>query len=346
MPRLSLMPPFVRFDFVPPVVDEVTNATTMAYAYLRFGAAALVLVGVVLLSEQRVLGQVFAAEQRAEELQLRVEDMAKLHIGLLNTMIRTLDLRDRMTARHSAAVAHYAREIAAAIGMSKGEQQVVHTAGLLHDIGKFNLPDTILKADGPLDEDDWRLIREHPAEGARLVSYLEGYDDAAEIIRAHHERFEGGGYPEGLRGLEIPLGARVISVADTYDVITARDSYRRPMTQEEASRVGAGRGRGAMGIAQRPRADLCRRAAGRLADRRRQLVAARLPWPDAGLVRRRAGAASACVTTRRSAQVRRRGSPPTPLRRRRTDAGRGGRRGRRRPCPGARRSHRPSPGCG
>ena len=212
----------------------VVVATTMAYAYLRFGAAALVLVGVVLLSEQRVLGQVFAAEQRAEELQLRVEDMAKLHIGLLNTMIRTLDLRDRMTARHSAAVAHYAREIAAAIGMSKGEQQVVHTAGLLHDIGKFNLPDTILKADGPLDEDDWRLIREHPAEGARLVSYLEGYDDAAEIIRAHHERFEGGGYPEGFRGLEIPLGARIISVADTYDVMTARDSYRTPMTQEEA----------------------------------------------------------------------------------------------------------------
>jgi putative nucleotidyltransferase with HDIG domain len=221
--------PVLQWDLAAVVV-----ATTMAYAYLRFGAAALILVGVVLLSEQRVLGQVFAAEQRAEQLQLKIEDLAKLHIGLLNTMIRTLDLRDRMTARHSAAVAHYAYEIAAAIGMSKAEQRVVHTAGLLHDIGKFNLPDTILKADVPLDADDWRLIREHPAEGARLVSYLEGYDDAADIIRAHHERFEGGGYPDGLRGLEIPLGARIISVADTYDVMTARDSYRTPMTQEEA----------------------------------------------------------------------------------------------------------------
>src|SRR5205814_3637283 len=101
-------------------------------------------------------------------------------------VIRTLDLRDRMTARHSAAVAHYAREIAAAIGMSEEEQEVVHTAGLLHDIGKFNLPDDILKADKPLDDAEWELIRAHPEEGARLISHIEGYGPAADLVRAHH----------------------------------------------------------------------------------------------------------------------------------------------------------------
>jgi putative nucleotidyltransferase with HDIG domain len=170
-----------------------------------------------------------------------MDAFSKLHVGLLHTMIRTLDLRDRMTARHSAAVAHYAREIATAIGMCEDDQEIVHTAGLLHDIGKFNLPDRILRADQPLDDDDWQLIRSHPEEGARLVAHLEGYGEAAEIVRAHHEHFDGTGYPRGLAATDIPLGARIISVADTYDVLTARDTYRRPVSSgvaiEEIRRV-------------------------------------------------------------------------------------------------------------
>jgi putative nucleotidyltransferase with HDIG domain len=209
-------------------------AVSMVYAYEQIGGGALALFAVVMLSSQRLLGQVFAAEQRAEQLEERMEAFAKLHVGLLHTMIRTLDLRDRMTARHSAAVAHYAREIALAIGMSEGEQEIVHTAGLLHDIGKFNLPDDILKADVPLGDAEWELIRAHPEEGAQLVAHLEGYGAAAEIVRAHHERFDGKGYPHGLARMQIPLGARIISVADTYDVLTARDSYRKPISSEQA----------------------------------------------------------------------------------------------------------------
>jgi putative nucleotidyltransferase with HDIG domain len=209
-------------------------AASMVYAYEQVGVGALALLAVVMLSSQRLLGQVFAAEQRAEQLEERMEAFAKLHVGLLHTMIRTLDLRDRMTARHSAAVAHYAREIAAAIGMSQAEQEIVHTAGLLHDIGKFNLPDDILKADVPLGDAEWELIRAHPEEGAQLIAHLEGYGAAAEIVRAHHERFDGKGYPNGLTRIQIPLGARIISVADTYDVLTARDSYRKPVSSAQA----------------------------------------------------------------------------------------------------------------
>jgi putative nucleotidyltransferase with HDIG domain len=209
-------------------------AVSMVYAYQQVSVAAIAVFAFVMLGAQRLLGQAFAAEQRARQLEERMEAFAKLHVGLLHTMIRTLDLRDRMTARHSAAVAHYAREIAAAIGMSQAEQDVVHTAGLLHDIGKFNLPDSILKADVPLGDAEWQLIRTHPEEGARLVAHLEGYAAAAELVRAHHERFDGKGYPHGLERTQIPLGARIISVADTYDVLTARDSYRKPVSSAEA----------------------------------------------------------------------------------------------------------------
>ncbi len=226
--RLALAP-VLGWDLV-----AAALAVSMVYAYQGLGGGALALFAIVLLSSQRLLGQVFAAEQRSHELEDRMEAFAKLHVGLLHTMIRTLDLRDRMTARHSAAVAHYAREIAAAIGMSDDEQEVVHTAALLHDIGKFNLPDDILKADVPLGEAEWQLIRTHPEEGARLVSHLEGYGEAAEIVRTHHERFDGNGYPQGIAATAIPLGARIISVADTYDVLTARDSYRKPVSSAQA----------------------------------------------------------------------------------------------------------------
>jgi putative nucleotidyltransferase with HDIG domain len=209
-------------------------ATSMVYSYNQVGGGALALFAVVMLGSQRLLTQVFAAERRAEQLEERMEAFAKLHVGLLHTMIRTLDLRDRMTARHSAAVAHYAREIASAIGMPDDDQETVHTAALLHDIGKFNLPDHILKADVPLGDAEWELIRTHPEEGARLVSHLEGYAEAAELVRAHHERFDGNGYPSGLAGTQIPLGSRIISVADTYDVLTARDSYRKPISSAQA----------------------------------------------------------------------------------------------------------------
>jgi putative nucleotidyltransferase with HDIG domain len=153
---------------------------------------------------------------------------------MMTALLRTLDLRDRMTARHSAAVARYAREIAREVGLSEREQELVHTAGLLHDLGKFVFPDRILKADAPLTEADWEIVRTHPERGAEVVSQVEGYGPIAEIILSHHERIDGRGYPQGLRGEEIPMLARVLSVADVYDVMTARDSYRQPVSSLEA----------------------------------------------------------------------------------------------------------------
>jgi putative nucleotidyltransferase with HDIG domain len=155
-------------------------------------------------------------------------------VALLGALLRTLDLRDRMTARHSAAVARYAREIAAVAGFSTREQEVAHTAGLLHDIGKFVLPDRILKTDARLTEDDWVQIRKHPYEGARIVSQVDGYQPIGDIILAHHERLDGLGYPRGLKGDQVPAISRILAVADVYDVMTARDTYRDPVSSFEA----------------------------------------------------------------------------------------------------------------
>ena len=216
-------------------------AVGITYLYIHVGLAAIVLFGIVLFTFQRLLGQLLLSEQRAEELErrgkqltARTKQLATLQVGVLSALLRTLDLRDRMTARHSAAVARYAREIAIAAGYSKDDQDLVHTAGLLHDIGKFIFPDRILKGDTKLNDDDWKIIKMHPYQGARVVAQMEGYGPVSEIILAHHERIDGKGYPRGLPGPEIPALSRMISVADTYDVMTARDSYRTPISSFEA----------------------------------------------------------------------------------------------------------------
>jgi putative nucleotidyltransferase with HDIG domain len=174
------------------------------------------------------------AQTRGEELEVRTKELASLQVGLLSTVLQTLSMRDAMTARHSAAVARYAREVAKMLELDEREQDLIHTAALLHDIGKFILPDSVLFADRKLTSDEWELIKLHPEQGAKLVQRIEGYGPVAEIIMHHHERFSGGGYPAGIAGEQIPLGSRIISAADTYDVMTSRDSYRRPVSSEAA----------------------------------------------------------------------------------------------------------------
>jgi putative nucleotidyltransferase with HDIG domain len=149
-------------------------------------------------------------------------------------MLQTLSLRDKMTARHCAAVARYAKEIAKEYGMDEEEQDLVHTAGLLHDIGKFIFPDSILLGGNKLTDEEFEIVKKHPAQGAKVVRGVDGYGPVADIILAHHEKIDGRGYPNGLKGDEIPIQSRMISVADTYDVMTARDSYREPVSPAEA----------------------------------------------------------------------------------------------------------------
>ncbi len=227
--KLRVLPPVLPSEFASAML-----AVAVAFIYNKIGLAAIALFGVVLITFQYLLGQLLLSQDRAEELEVRSKQLASFQVGMMSALLRTLDLRDQMTARHSAAVARYSRAIAERAGYSKREAELVHIAALLHDIGKFILPDRILKANVPLTDEDWMLIRRHPAQGAKVVSSVDGYGPVAEIILAHHERIDGEGYPRGLRGDDIPEQARIISVADTYDVMTARDSYRDPVSSFEA----------------------------------------------------------------------------------------------------------------
>ncbi|HZK16552.1 MAG TPA: HD-GYP domain-containing protein [Solirubrobacterales bacterium] len=224
----------VLFPVLPSELAAALMAVGVAFVYHAIGIAGVALFGIVLITFQYLLGALLLSQERARELEVRTNQLASFQVGMLSALLRTLDLRDQMTARHSAAVARYSRAIAQRAGLSKREEELVHIAALLHDIGKFILPDRILKANVPLTDEDWMLIRRHPQQGARVVSSLDGYGPVAEIILAHHERIDGKGYPRGLEGDDIPELARIISVADTYDVMTARDSYRTPTSSYEA----------------------------------------------------------------------------------------------------------------
>ena len=221
-----------------PVLPSESVALTLVVVftlvYAKAGPWALAVLVLALLAFQFLTRALLISQERAEQLAARTTEMASLQVGVLTALVQTLSLRDKMTARHSAAVARYARAMAEAVGCSKQEQELVHTAGLLHDIGKFIFPDRILLADTKLSDEDWEIVKKHPAQGAKVVGRVSGYGPVAEIILAHHERIDGKGYPNGVAGDDIPLPSRMISIADTYDVMTARDSYRKPVSQQEA----------------------------------------------------------------------------------------------------------------
>jgi putative nucleotidyltransferase with HDIG domain len=226
----------VRYLFMPMLPGQLAASgltALLAVAYTNLGYSALVGLVLVILIFQYLTAALLRSEDRAEQLEARSMRLASLQLGVLVTLVETLALRDKTTARHAAAVARYARTLAGEAGASEAEQDVAHTAGLLHDIGKFALPDRILKAE-ILSDEDWALVRRHPQEGATLVGRLDGYGPVAEAILYHHEQVDGSGYPAGLIGSEIPQLSRILAICSAYDTMTARDSYRSPMTAQDA----------------------------------------------------------------------------------------------------------------
>lgn len=226
----------MREVFIPLMPGQVATAALaaiLAVAYTNLGFPVLLGSVLLLLIFQYLAVALLRSEDRAAALEARSIHLASLQLGVLTTLVETLALRDRMTARHAAAVARYSRELARELGRDEAEQDLVHTAGLLHDIGKFALPDSILHAE-VLSDQDWAVIRRHPQDGATLVGRLDGYGPVADAILYHHEHVDGSGYPAGLIGNEIPLASRIIAVCSTYDTLTARETYRSPMTPQDA----------------------------------------------------------------------------------------------------------------
>jgi putative nucleotidyltransferase with HDIG domain len=236
-----------REMFLPMLSGQLATgalATILAVAYTNSGLPALVGSFVVLLIFQHLTVALLRSEDRADQLEARSIHLVSLQLGVLRTLVRALSMRDETTGRHSAAVALYARELAKEIGADQDEQDTLHTAGLLHDIGKFTWPDRVLNAD-VVGAQDQAIVKRHPQDGAELVGALDGYGPVADAILYHHERVDGGGYPAGLIGKEIPLSSRILAICCVYDTMTMRDSYRPPMPPEEAMtelRAAAGHG--------------------------------------------------------------------------------------------------------
>ncbi len=178
-----------------------------------------------LYQEQRELTEtVIAANQRLE----------RAGLSFASALVATLDARDRYTAGHSAAVAVYSRDIAARMGLSDEEQRLVHLCGLVHDIGKVGLPVGLLEKVGALSLEERRHMEKHPEIGERILSKVDDYGEIARIVRHHHERVDGHGYPDGLAGDQIPLLSRIIAVADAYNAMTSDRPYRDAMPSRVA----------------------------------------------------------------------------------------------------------------
>lgn len=182
-------------------------------------------------------GPVFAAQRfyrLYQEERAAARQLERANLSFAAALVAALDARDRYTAGHSAAVAVYARDIAERIGLTPAEQQLAHLAGLVHDVGKVGLPPGLLEKPGPLTLDERRIMEEHSSIGERILGNVEGYSEIARIVRHHHERVDGNGYPDGLQNTDIPLISKIIGVADAYDAMTSGRPYRDAMPSRVA----------------------------------------------------------------------------------------------------------------
>jgi putative nucleotidyltransferase with HDIG domain len=215
--------------YAPAAVLNILLAVAGASVYLKVGLGGIVFALLAVFAFSYMAYLVTTAENRADQYR-------DLSWGVLAGLVRALDARDQRAARHSAAVARFARDLARATGFEERDCELAHTAGLLHDIGRFALSDRVSERGRTLSEEDWEAIQRHPALGADMLRDLGVYGPVADIVLSHHERVDGRGYPRALASEEIPALAKIIAVAEVYDTLTAQDTYRTRVSSFEALR--------------------------------------------------------------------------------------------------------------
>ena len=206
----------------------------LAYAYQDVSGWTLLLFLGPALAAQRLFGMYQDQRRLASDLSAVNSRLERANLSFATALVATLDARDRYTAGHSAAVAIYARDIAARLGLSDEDRQLAHQCGLVHDIGKIGLPPGLLEKPGALTLGERRQMERHSEIGERILDKVEDYAEIAKIVRHHHERWDGQGYPDGIANREIPLISRIISVADAYNAMTSDRPYRDAMPSRVA----------------------------------------------------------------------------------------------------------------
>jgi putative nucleotidyltransferase with HDIG domain len=206
----------------------------LAFAYQDLSPLTLPLFFGPTLAAQRLFALYQDQRRLTSDLVSANQTLERAHLSFATALVATLDARDRYTAGHSAAVAIYARDIARRLGLTEAQQQLGHLAGLVHDIGKIGLPAGLLEKPGALTLDERRHMEQHSVIGERILKNVDTYSEIASVVRHHHERVDGQGYPNGLVGDEIPLLARIIAVADAYNAMTSDRPYRDAMPSRVA----------------------------------------------------------------------------------------------------------------
>jgi putative nucleotidyltransferase with HDIG domain len=206
----------------------------LAYSYVELSPWSAALFFIPAYAAQRLFVMYRQQRDTLRDLGEANARLESANLSFATALVATLDARDRYTAGHSASVAIYSRDIAGRLGLSEREQQSAHLCGLVHDIGKIGLPPGLLEKPGALTLEERRHMEEHAAIGERILSKVDDYAEIARIVRHHHERVDGLGYPDGLPSSEIPLLSRIIAVADAYDAMTSDRPYRDAMPSRVA----------------------------------------------------------------------------------------------------------------
>jgi HD-GYP domain-containing protein (c-di-GMP phosphodiesterase class II) len=225
--------PFLPFHFFFLAISLGLIYIYRAYAAKAAGGLSILYSSLlILICLLPVMGLVYAfrAYAHQRELARRNEALAvrneRLFLQDVKNQVMALDVKDNYTARHSAAVARWATDIAEAMGLSNQQQNTTHLASLVHDVGKIGVPDEVLNFQGKLDPESWKLIETHCQNGHKILKTIDEFDELAEVILYHHEKFDGSGYPFGAKGEDIPLLSRVICVADSYSAMVSDRPYR------------------------------------------------------------------------------------------------------------------------
>jgi putative nucleotidyltransferase with HDIG domain len=187
----------------------------------------LILRGVYVRSSKQIVAQ-------AKALAVSLHDRERTYDATLQSLANALDVRDTETGGHSDRVLQYMDLVIEQVGAEPASLTMLRRGALLHDIGKIGVPDDILRKPAALSESEWATMRRHPEYGARIVAGIPFLEDVSTIVRHHHERWDGKGYPDRLAGEDIPVGARIFAVADSFDAMTSDRPYRRAMSIQTA----------------------------------------------------------------------------------------------------------------
>ena len=173
----------------------------------------------------------YEVEKKTQEVTAQHEKLEKISRQIATTLSGAIDAKDTYTNGHSTRVAEYSREISRRAGFSEEVQDEIYMMGLLHDVGKIGIPDAIINKPAKLTDEEYSIIQKHPVTGAKILKNITEFPKLSTGARWHHERYDGKGYPDGISGEDIPMEARIIAVADAYDAMSSRRSYRDVLPQ-------------------------------------------------------------------------------------------------------------------